>query len=312
MRTNTPILNPWLILSIDDNHIDIHMERLASGLHFSDLDIFLTLCESASLTEAAKKRNTSQPALSAVLKRIETDLGARLFERDRNGLRINQAGNRFRDYCETTLRSFRLMKAGDSAWQSHKVRLGAHPSVAGYLLPRFLASFSNPGATDFEFRHGLSRVVQEWILNREVDMGFVINPIRHADLHIRKLGDDVVTIFGRPGARSKMLIGDPNLRQTRSILKQLDRPGKHKFLNGIKFTPCDNLEVVKTLALAGACFGILPARVADTQAGEAVLKPFLRAPKMYDEICVVARADCLRENEHLRTTFRLARNALDT
>lgn len=53
---------------------------------------FKTIAESKTMREAAERLHISQPALSSSLKNLETELGVRLFERQKNHLILNQAG----------------------------------------------------------------------------------------------------------------------------------------------------------------------------------------------------------------------------
>lgn len=53
---------------------------------------FKTIAESKTMREAAERLHISQPALSSSLKNLETELGVRLFERQKNHLILNQPG----------------------------------------------------------------------------------------------------------------------------------------------------------------------------------------------------------------------------
>lgn len=53
---------------------------------------FKTIAESNSMTEAAERLHISQPALSAGLKKLEEELGIQLFERKKNKITLNKAG----------------------------------------------------------------------------------------------------------------------------------------------------------------------------------------------------------------------------
>jgi len=56
---------------------------------------FIAVAESKTLTNAAKKLHIVQPALSANIKSLETELGVQLFERTRFGMELTKAGKTF-------------------------------------------------------------------------------------------------------------------------------------------------------------------------------------------------------------------------
>ncbi len=56
------------------------------------LKYFLTLCETGSITAAARELNLTQPALSRQLKNLEEEMGDRLFIRDKKGITLTDAG----------------------------------------------------------------------------------------------------------------------------------------------------------------------------------------------------------------------------
>jgi DNA-binding transcriptional LysR family regulator len=101
--------------------------------------------------------------------------------------------------------------------------IAVHPSVALYTLESFIPKLQMElMGLDFNFIHGLSRVMTEKVISWEADFGIVVNPIKHPDLVISKLFDDVVSIFCAKNAKSK-LIYDPNLAQSQFILKKINK-----------------------------------------------------------------------------------------
>lgn len=53
---------------------------------------FKTIAECKTMTEAAERLHISQPALSSGLKKLEEELGVQLFERKKNKISLNKAG----------------------------------------------------------------------------------------------------------------------------------------------------------------------------------------------------------------------------
>lgn len=64
-------------------------------MKLQQLRYFIAVVETGGITEAAKKLNISQPALSAGLNALEEELGGRLVERQRKRVRMTPLGVRF-------------------------------------------------------------------------------------------------------------------------------------------------------------------------------------------------------------------------
>ena len=66
--------------------------RMEDAIDITQLEAFKMIAGTESLTRAAEKLHISQPAMSAMLKRLETNLGAELFHRSPNQIRLNGTG----------------------------------------------------------------------------------------------------------------------------------------------------------------------------------------------------------------------------
>ncbi len=108
------------------------------NIELRDLRYFETIAELCHLGQASALLHRSQPALTKCIQRIESELGAPLFERAGRGLKLTVVGKEFylraRKVRETSERYLGDMK--DFVKGSvGKVRLGCGPITADYLLP---------------------------------------------------------------------------------------------------------------------------------------------------------------------------------
>ncbi|MFV0132098.1 LysR family transcriptional regulator [Streptomyces sp. HMX87] len=67
------------------------------------LRAFLAIAEEGTITRAAARLHTGQPALSRTLRQLEDHLGVRLVDRSTHHLELTAAGRTFRDRAETAL-----------------------------------------------------------------------------------------------------------------------------------------------------------------------------------------------------------------
>jgi len=80
----------------------------ARTIDWNLLKIFLEIVRSGGIGAAARTLGKQQPSISASLKRLEDQLGARLFERSTAGVRITPAGKALQALCEDLFETVRM------------------------------------------------------------------------------------------------------------------------------------------------------------------------------------------------------------
>jgi DNA-binding transcriptional LysR family regulator len=100
-------------------------------MHIHHLRHFLTIADCGSLTRAAEQLGIAQPALSQSIKKMETELGVRLFSRNQRGSTLTTAG-------QAILEDIRLSVSRIDAAEAHARQIGQ--GLAGTLRIAFVAS----------------------------------------------------------------------------------------------------------------------------------------------------------------------------
>jgi len=269
----------------------------------NDLIYFIEISNTLNLSRTAKRIGISQPSLTLAVKRLEQVIGTELFIRGKNGVVLTKAGQRLLSHAKQLLQLWDSVKSESLA--SHyeiqgKFTLGAHSSVALGTLSGFLPTLLNDyPKLEIQLKHDLSRNISEGIINLSIDIGLVVNPVKHPDLIIHKLYDDKVTFWHAAeknvtqqiDSGEAVLITDPDLMQTQWLLKRIHRQGiKYK-----RMVTSNNLEVIANLTANGGGIGILPTCVA-LSAYPNKLKPVPKMPYYHDEICLVYR----HENRNIK------------
>lgn len=104
------------------------------------LEYFKIIAESGSLTKAAQQLHITQPAMSAMLKKLEDELGTPLFDRSPNRIYLNKTGEIALIHVNTILRNVEQMKADvlSTAKQSQTLAIAfCDPGVRWFSVPRF-------------------------------------------------------------------------------------------------------------------------------------------------------------------------------
>lgn len=104
--------------------------------------VFMALCEHRTLTRAAEALNTVQPALSRTLKELEDEIGAPLFERTSNGLRLTAEGEGLREHLAAGIAQIEQgVQFASGHRKAETVSIGMLPNVARRLVPNAVARF---------------------------------------------------------------------------------------------------------------------------------------------------------------------------
>lgn len=264
-----------------------------------DIEYFVEVAHTNNLTRAAERIGITQPSLSQSMQRLENTIGAQLLLRSKKGVSLTPAGRQLLKYSKKLINDWEQIKletlsANDDI--KGQLRFGCHASVGTYTLCHFLPEVLNQN-TDLEFilKHDLSRKITEQIIGLQIDMGIVVNPVRHADLIIHKLFTDEVTFFAsttHAKINTNILIYDPNLMQSQSLLKKC----KQSKMNFRRMITSSSLENIVTLVKEGGGIGILPTRVVNAFAAKG-LKKIKGTPIFIDEIALVYRV----ENKNIRS-----------
>lgn len=101
------------------------------------LEVFACAARALSFTEAARQLGISQPALSETIRRMEGELGLRLFERSTRRLALTTQGRALAGLAEEVARDVRtgLQDIAERGARRPRVTVALLPSIAAALLP---------------------------------------------------------------------------------------------------------------------------------------------------------------------------------
>lgn len=119
------------------------MPPMARSLDIDLVRTFVAVSDHTSMTAAANILYLTQGAISQQIKRLEAALGCTLFERNRRGLRLTQAGERLLPKAR------RLLSLNEEIWSDMtadtvkgKVRVGVPYDLVGTLMAPILKTYA--------------------------------------------------------------------------------------------------------------------------------------------------------------------------
>lgn len=282
-------------------------------MDLTHLRYFRAIAESGSLSAAARKLKVSQPTLSGAVQSLEADLGTTLLLRTSKGVTLTQTGRALVEAGEELFlllaRTEERIRGLESEEEGTFV-LGCHESLGAYFLPTFLAEFM-AAAPKIEVRlhNGSSSEVREAVLERQVEFGLIVNPLPHPDLVLLPLFQDAVAVLVSSAEPRCQSLAEAQVRLRKGPLIYAGRVGQCQELIGrfaaLASLPerrldCGDLELVKSLALAGLGVALLPERVAAYGHPGALVHLHPELPKVPDTIFLVFRGDLHRTKAALR------------
>lgn len=144
-------------------------------MNIRQLEIFLAVCETMSITEAAKQLYLSQPAISKTIRELETSIGVLFFDRINGKLYLNEEGKAFRIKANQLIRDFNALE-NFKKYNGEEVplRIGTSLTIAMNSLPYAVEQFKiNYPKTPLKIYSENVQQVQRRLLNGEIDVAFI-------------------------------------------------------------------------------------------------------------------------------------------
>lgn len=110
-------------------------------MKLNTLEYFITLAESKSINEAARKLYISQPSLTKALQLLEDEIGTQLFQRSSAGIILTPAGKKMLPEAKQVMEYYRGWKNLSKAPALEKISIQSHFSFPDFLFPDLLLQF---------------------------------------------------------------------------------------------------------------------------------------------------------------------------
>jgi len=276
-------------------------------MDFEQLKTFQLISRLKSFSRAADKLGVTQPAISAQIRSLENEVGARLFDREGGKITFTAAGRLFEPFAEHCLQCYSHILAGVSElYQSPRGEITVSTSEATslYVLPSVFAQFKKLYSKVHLsiVRSERSRTL-EAVFSREVDFGIVSQPLKDARLVIHSIHkDDVYLVIPavHPLAGKGVVKLDEVIQYPLLMMKHgRQREKINNFFLSQDVQPrvameLESSELLKRLILAGIGIGFLPStNVATDEAGGLLKTVRVEGMRVQRELALVFRRDKL-------------------
>ena len=149
-------------------------------MKLSKYGMFIKILDSGSFSDAARKLNYTQSAISQLVQSMESDLGVPLLHRGKKGISLTTEGERLLPlFYEIYNAEIRLHDTLFDATNNltGTIRICAMPSMSCHLLPQVIRIFRKTyPLVEYQLIHGNYREMENLIVNGHVDFGFIRCP----------------------------------------------------------------------------------------------------------------------------------------
>jgi len=172
-------------------------------LNLTHLRVFRAVCETNSITHAARQLHISQPAASKQLAELEQHVGVALVERRARGVRLTAAGEILGRHAR---RLFHEEEAAEAALQAllglelGQLSLAASTTIGSYIVPAVFGALhaAHPGVT-LELEIGNAARVEELVLAGQIDLGLSEGLVSSRNLLAEVFTRDEMVLIVAPG-----------------------------------------------------------------------------------------------------------------
>ncbi len=172
---------------------------LVSAMTFTQLHVFATLAKVGSFSRAAAALGISQSGVSHAIKQLEAAWCVSLFSRDGAAVSLTEVGSRLLVRAQDMLQQQEALLQEAQAAQGvargrlHIASFGATSSLR--LLPQLLTAFRQAHPlVEVHIEEAVDSVVLQWLLERRVELGFVVLPDERFDT-VALLEDELVAVL---------------------------------------------------------------------------------------------------------------------
>src|SRR5436309_5887232 len=171
-------------------------------MDFDQLETFLEVARLSSFSRAAEKRFRTQPAISAQIRALEEDVGAKLLDRSGGKVSITQSGKLFQKYAEETLEARKSVLTAIAETERvprGEIIVGANEGTCLHILPYVFADFKKqyPDVSVNIKRADYARVLES-IIDNSVDFGVVSLPVNDSRLTVVLIHRDELILIAPP------------------------------------------------------------------------------------------------------------------
>lgn len=168
-------------------------------MELTQLEVFLSLAETNSFSETARRLHRSQSSITRKIKQLEVELSTRLFYRSTHTVRLTESGKTLVSYAEKMIGLSENMKRSISLMEktiAGPMKIGASFSISEEILPELLGQYQALyPQVQLHVTIGSSQEIIQALENRELDFGITEAPNESKMVVSHPFMEDELVVF---------------------------------------------------------------------------------------------------------------------
>jgi DNA-binding transcriptional LysR family regulator len=247
----------------------------------AQLEAFFWVATLGSVQSAARQLRLAQPTVSLRLRDLEAVLGAELFERAGRGLRPTASGLGLIPRARAVLGEIeRIREQSGDIDVSGTVRVGLAEGFAMVCLAPLVSALRRDWpALRPEFVVTTSASLERELIERQLDMAVLVNPLGHGSIRQIPLGIQPTSWMAAPSWGLGPKVRPADLRQVpivtnpapSAMFRQINGWFASAGIEPSRLDLCSSVTVCAHLVASGVVVGVLPHKMAERQLDEGLL-----------------------------------------
>jgi DNA-binding transcriptional LysR family regulator len=184
-------------------------------LDAKDLKVFEAVARCESMKRAATELNTVQSNVTARIRHLEEELGAPLFERKPNGIKLTPAGARLLPYAYEVRAALSNAQRAvtDAGTPCGPLVIGSRKSTSALHLTQLVAAYVGAyPEVEVRVTTETTPLLTAAVLDRRLEGAFVCAPIDHPDLIAETVFDEELVVLTAPQIKRLEQLSPDNSR----------------------------------------------------------------------------------------------------
>jgi DNA-binding transcriptional LysR family regulator len=168
----------------------------------NQIELFVTVAKSQSLAKTARQIHVSPSSVSQRLKSLESEIGAKLYQKSKEGIRLTDAGRVLLEGAHEILLRIETVKKNINSRpsaQAESLVVGGTCNPSARYLPSAIAEFQKTHPqVKITFLTLEKERIERMVQQCEVDIALVQSPTKAYGVHLEHFAVDRLVLFAHP------------------------------------------------------------------------------------------------------------------
>ena len=205
----------------------------------NQIELFVTVAKSQSLAKTARQIHVSPSSVSQRLKSLECEMGAKLYQKSKEGIRLTDAGRVLLEGASEILLQIETVKKNINSRppaRAESLVVGGTCNPSARYLPSAIAEFQKTHPhVKITFLTLEKERIEKMVQQSEVDIALVQSPTKAYGIHLEHFAVDYLVLFAHPAhplaKRNRLKLSA--ISETPLIVRE-GRGSTEKFLRQLK------------------------------------------------------------------------------